>query len=276
MKVGAVYKQLQGQFGPQGWWPLIDENLIVRHSGRKPKTDSERFEVICGAILTQNTNWYPNVVRALQQLAIGRQLTEKEQEALKQAEITAGEYLQENKRKLNDNVLTQNTNWKNVEKALYMLSKHKLIDPRKIKMVDHESLATCIRSSGYYNQKAERLKAAADFFLKNDSPNRDQLLAIKGIGPETADSILLYAYGQPVFVIDAYTKRIFERLGYRLKKYEEWQNLFMDSLPKDPSIYNEYHALLVELGKNYCRTKPVCKGCPVKRFCKSYINKTFK
>lgn len=165
-------------------------------------------------------------------------------------------------------ILTQNTNWKNVEKALYNLSKNNLISIKKIKKIKQEKLAELIRSAGYYNQKAERLKIIAEFLSKNQSPTREQLLQVKGIGPETADSILLYAYNKPFFVIDAYTKRIFERLGYKAKDYDEWQKLFMDNLPKDIRLFNEYHALLVELGKNRCKKKPICEGCPIDKFCK--------
>ena len=106
------------------------------------------------------------------------------------------------------------------------------------------------------------------FLLKNKAPTREQLLKVKGIGPETADSILLYAFDRPVFVIDAYTKRIFERLGYKAKDYDGWQRLFMDNLLKDSKLFNEYHALLVELGKNHCKKKPICKECPIQKFCK--------
>ena len=98
---------------------------------------------------------------------------------------------------------------------------------------------------------------------------RKKLLEIKGIGPETADSILLYAFNKPIFVVDAYTKRIFNRLGCKEKTYEEFQKLFMDNLEKDQKLFNEYHALLVELGKNHCRKKPLCRECPLNSMCKN-------
>lgn len=213
-KIEEIYNLLLKKFGHQGWWPLTIEDYESKHHAGKPKTSKHRFEIVIGAILTQNTNW------------------------------------------------------KNVEKALYNLSKNNLIDIDKIKKIKKEKLAGLIKPAGYYNQKAERLKIVADFLSKNKNPTRKQLLAVKGIGPETADSILLYAYNKPFFVIDAYTKRIFERLGYKAKNYDEWQKLFMDNLPKDTKLFNEYHALLVELGKNYCKKKPVCDKCPIKEMCK--------
>jgi endonuclease-3 related protein len=142
-------------------------------------------------------------------------------------------------------------------------------------------LAGLIRPSGYYNVKARRLKAFLDFFFKEYKGNlslmrladsrrlRRRLLSVKGIGQETADSILLYALGKPVFVVDAYTKRMLSRHGLTGKKasYEEVQNLFMRNLKKDVKLFNEYHALLVRLGKDFCR-KAACRpqGCPLRDF----------
>ncbi len=177
-------------------------------------------------------------------------------------------------------ILTQNTAWKNVEVAIENLNKENLIDIRKIKKIDKKKLARLIKSSGYYNQKAVKLKIFAkylaenykgnlkEFFKKDTEKLRDELLSIKGIGPETADSIILYAAEKPIFVIDAYTKRIFKRLGYKEETYEELQNLFMENLEKDAKLFNEYHALLVELGKNICKTEPLCDKCPLKDLCK--------
>jgi endonuclease-3 related protein len=267
-KLFQIYNILLRMHGSQGWWPLLDDKLVCRHTGRAPKTDNERFEIICGAVLTQNTNWYPNVTRALQQLALGREFKKEEQEVIKKAEISAGEISRRQQNTTKSDILTQNTNWKNVEKALYNLSKNNLINIDKIKKIKKEKLAKLIRPAGYYNQKAERLKLIADFISKNPSPAREQLLNVKGIGPETADSILLYAYNKPFFVIDAYTKRIFQRLGYKADDYEEWQKQFTNNLPKNTEIFNEYHALLVELGKNHCKKKPICIKCPVKEMCK--------
>jgi len=173
--------------------------------------------------------------------------------------------------------LTQNTNWKNVEKALYNLAKNKLLNIERINKTKKEKLAQLIRPAGYYNQKSERLKIIAKFLTKNPIKKlnklpvkelRKKLLDIKGIGPETADSIILYVFEKPIFVIDAYTKRIFSRLGYKAKNYDEWQSLFHKSLKKDLNSFKEYHALIVELGKNYCKSRPFCESCIIKGICK--------
>ena len=158
------------------------------------------------------------------------------------------------------------------------MNKKDLIDINKILKIDHDELAQTIKSSGYFNQKAKSLKHIAEFLKKTSlrklekielETARQLLLNIKGIGNETADSILLYALDKQIFVIDAYTKRIFSRLGFVNPdaEYEEVQKMFMDNLPRDTNMFNEYHALLVELGKNHCKTKPVCEGCPIKESC---------
>ena len=194
--------------GPQGWWP-----------GRT------RFEVIVGAILTQNTSW-TNVARAIQRLRRQRALT------------------------------TQ---------ALAALSRARL--------------AQLIRSSGYYNVKAGRVKRFLGFlqdryglslsrmFARRPSNLREELLAVPGIGPETADSILLYAGGVPIFVVDAYTRRILSRHSIVAPDatYDEIQALFTGALPPNATHYNEYHALLVAVGKTYCRPIPRCDACPLRR-----------
>jgi endonuclease-3 related protein len=204
-KIQSIYKILYKEYGPQNWWPT--------------STDNKQFEVIIGAILTQNTSW------------------------------------------------------NNVEKALINLEKEHLISIDRIKSTRVDKLARLIKPSGYYNQKAERLKIAADFFSKNRSPTRQQLLDVKGIGPETADSILLYAFNKPVFVVDAYTKRIFSRIGMCKDRcdYNELQDIFHKSLPKSPKLFNEYHALIVELAKQNCTKKPSCDKCPISKICKKLI-----
>ena len=228
-KINLVYDILYKSFGHQGWWPLTLKGYESKHYSGRPQKDKHRFEIIIGAILTQNTNW------------------------------------------------------KNVEKALYNLSKNGLID---IKKINQKKLGELIKPAGYFNQKAERLKIISDYILKNYNGNvnrffnknnnfskkglvelREELLKIKGIGPETADSIILYAAEKPIFVIDAYTKRIFERLGFKAKDYNAWQKLFMDNLKKEVDVFKEYHALIVELGKNYCKTKPECGKCPLGKLC---------
>jgi endonuclease-3 related protein len=174
-------------------------------------------------------------------------------------------------------ILTQNTNWGNVEKAIANLKTEDVLTPRRINDITLLRLSRLIRPSGFYNQKARRLKAFSRFLIdryggsiaklrrEETAKLREELLALDGIGPETADSILLYALGKPAFVVDAYTRRIFSRHGFLSEKrgYEDWQKLFTDNLPRDVSLYNEYHALIVRLAKTFCRVKPVCGGCPL-------------
>lgn len=162
-------------------------------------------------------------------------------------------------------ILTQNTNWKNVEKSIKNLKENNMLDKNTIKRINITKLAALIRSSGYYKQKAKKLKEFVSF---KGEINRENLLSIWGIGPETADSILLYAYNKPVFVVDAYTKRIFSRLGTKLDSYNEYQKFFHKNLPKDYKLFNEYHALLVELAKKHCKTIPICDNCPLNKECK--------
>ena len=173
-------------------------------------------------------------------------------------------------------ILTQNTAWKNVAKAIENLKQKDLLHPKKMNLVNEKSLALAIRSSGYYNMKAKKLKAFLNFFyeeyqgsikkMKRESLEilREKLLNVHGIGPETADSILLYALEKPSFVVDAYTKRIFSRHDLFSEKisYDEVRNLFMKNLEKDSYLYNEYHALIVYIGHHYCKTNPLCEKCP--------------
>ncbi|MGQ9569236.1 MAG: endonuclease III domain-containing protein [Thermodesulfovibrionales bacterium] len=174
-------------------------------------------------------------------------------------------------------ILTQNTNWGNVEKAIDNLKKGKALNPKNIFEMKTETLASLIRPTGYFNVKAKRLKAFISFLMneyhgslkrmKEEDMHilRSKLLHINGIGPETADSIILYALDKPVFVVDSYTKRVLSRHGLIEfeKSYEDFQELFYSSLKRDVKLFNEYHALLVKLGKTHCRKKPLCKGCPL-------------
>lgn len=152
-------------------------------------------------------------------------------------------------------ILTQSTSWKNVEKAIYNLKKNDLLNPKAIIEKDSETIKHAIKSVGYYNKKYERLVEISKFYLslKDRMPTRHELLSVKGIGKETADSILLYAHREPIFVVDAYTTKILLNLKLIKKnaKYEEIQKLFMDNLPRDFKIYQEYHALLVEHAKRH-------------------------
>lgn len=176
-------------------------------------------------------------------------------------------------------VLTQNTNWANVEKAIANLKAQKLLSLSALAKAKADQVAKCIRPSGYYNQKAERLilvsKALTGYKMpESQAEFRIFLLSLKGIGPETADSILLYAYGIPYFVVDAYTTRIFSRLGWcqTENRYNDVQNLFMRHLQRDALLYNEYHALLVRLAKINCRKQPLCRTCPLQELCNYAIN----
>ncbi|MFH1202498.1 MAG: endonuclease III domain-containing protein [Candidatus Omnitrophota bacterium] len=202
-----IYERLYKKFGPQHWWPA----------------DSP-FEVMVGAILTQNTNWA------------------------------------------------------NVERAIRNLKKEKVLTAQKLKEINIKSLARLIRPAGYFNVKARRLKNFIDFIFSKYKGDlrllkkvdiwqlRTELLQVKGIGAETADSILLYALDAPIFVIDAYTKRIL--LRHRLIEedtgYSQVQDLFMNNLESDAKLFNEFHALIVRLGKEICKTKPNCCVCPLK------------
>ncbi len=203
-----IYELLYAAFGPQHWWP-----------GETP------FEVITGAILTQNTSWA------------------------------------------------------NVEKAIKNLKSAEQLTPGALHRINLSHLAELIRPAGYYNVKAKRLKSFMDWFFENydgalaglERVNTDQLraelLAVKGIGRETADSILLYALGRPVFVVDAYTARITVRHGLIEPDadYEQLRELFESNLPRDTQLFNEYHALLVRAAKEFCKPKAKCPGCPLEK-----------
>ena len=207
-RLNEIYKLLFERFGPQHWWP-----------GQSP------FEIIVGAILTQNTNWT------------------------------------------------------NVEKAINNLKAAKLLTPEKMHNLDISELAQLIRPAGYFNIKAKRLKNFIEWLFKNHDGRleklenirteqlREELLAIKGVGPETADSILLYALDMPIFVVDAYTARIAARHGLIEAgcDYGQLQDLFQTNLPQDVKLFNEYHALFVRLGKEFCNPKPKCPGCPLEK-----------
>lgn len=174
-------------------------------------------------------------------------------------------------------ILTQNTNWGNVEKAINNLKSHKTFNAKTLHKMQEKQLADLIKPTGYFNVKAKRLKEFLSFLTKHYKGSmkkmkaedrrslREKFLNVNGIGPETADSILLYALEKPVFVIDAYTKRIMQRHKFVSKKatYHELQELFHKNLPQNTKLYNEYHALFVRLGKDYCKTKPKCGGCPL-------------
>jgi endonuclease-3 related protein len=172
-------------------------------------------------------------------------------------------------------ILTQTTAWSNVVKAIENLRSAGKLTPEALQSLSALELAELIRPCGYYNIKARRVKAFVDWLGKEYDGSleklfeddikdlRPRLLAVYGIGEETADSILLYAGEKPVFVIDAYTRRVIDRLGFSpdSHSYSAYQGLFMENLPTDVQLFNEYHALLVNLGKRVCRTKPLCQDC---------------
>lgn len=230
-----LYKILLNHFGNQDWWPF-DRTYHKRNGS------DQRFEIMIGAILTQNTAW------------------------------------------------------SNVEKALLNLKKNKSLTVRKIVDMPLEKLKVMIQPSGFFNQKAIRLKILASYIYENYDGSldkfferdlqdiRNELLSLNGIGPETADSILLYAGNLPIFVVDAYTKRICKRIPLQPKdgSYDEIQQYFKSELSKNlpekdmVPLYKELHALIVELAKNYCKTKPSCDNCPLKKDCRfSLSQKSF-
>jgi len=177
-------------------------------------------------------------------------------------------------------ILTQNTSWNNVEKAIENLKKRGILNIEALNGIPISELAEEIRPAGYFNIKAARLKNLIKFIVERydgDIPMllmeksdtlRECLLSIKGVGPETADSILLYAVERPVFVIDTYTHRILNRHGLAddQASYYELQELFTDNLAEDTGLFNEFHALIVRIGKEYCRRKPLCNICPLEKW----------
>ncbi len=225
-----IYELLEAAYGYQGWWPLLsrasspgydDQGYLVGRDRRGGLTSSQRFEIVVGAILTQNTSW------------------------------------------------------ENAMRALMALRASGLMGPRSILSTDPGRLPAIIRSSGYYNQKATKLRSVSEFLLRGNrlaqrkAPDRESLLSIWGLGEETVDSILLYAFGSPVFVADAYARRLLARLGIADERasYGSIQRLFENAVPPDPELLGEYHALIVRHAKAHCRKKPVCSGCPLRSRC---------
>jgi len=205
-------------------------------------------------------------------------------------------------------VLTQNTNWSNVDKALDNMKANKITSVSKVLYCDGDMLEQAVRPSGFYRQKAGRLKELAEFVADfggfrefSRTVMRKELLGVKGLGPETVDSIMLYALGRPVFVVDAYTKRVFTRFGFALgsqhaaagpkrrnfsrsapqmqksEEYELWRWFFESTLPKGDDrekqvkMYKEFHALIVELAKRHCKAKPACARCPLEPECRKHF-----
>jgi endonuclease-3 related protein len=181
-------------------------------------------------------------------------------------------------------ILTQNTAWTNVEKAIAALKAADLLNFEGLSGVEPARLAELIRPAGYFNVKSQRLKDFVAWLEERHNGSleamfngewqelREELLKVRGIGPETCDSILLYAGHKPTFVVDAYTRRLFHRLGLLAAdaSYDETRRFFMNNLPNDAALFNEYHALIVEECKTYCRVRPLCAECPLARRCPYY------
>jgi endonuclease-3 related protein len=222
-----IYKELYDLYGPQGWWPLMDletekqDKIGAIHGYHPlnydlPETPEQRYEIILGAILTQNTSW------------------------------------------------------NSAEKALLNLKELDVMYPQKLLAMDDNILKKAIRCAGFLNQKSVYLREISLFFIDLDGqiPTRKKLLKVKGVGNETADSILLYAFNQSEFVVDAYTWRIFSNLDFVDEKisYMNLKNLFEENLPLDVPIYQEYHALIVEHAKRYYQKKPYGVYDPLKEY----------
>jgi len=186
-------------------------------------------------------------------------------------------------------ILTQSAAWGNVEKAIANLRAAEALSPRALRRLPLSKLATLVHPCGYYNAKALKLKSFAywlgnhydddldKLFANNTDDLRQQLLSIHGIGQETADSIILYAANKPIFVIDAYTRRIINRIGLAPDRnsYAAYQALFMEHLPPDAELFNEYHALLVCQGKNVCRSRSLCQQCCLSDMCHLFAATSF-
>lgn len=184
-------------------------------------------------------------------------------------------------------ILTQSAAWTNVEKAITNLKEAGVLTPGKMGELSPDELAVLIRPSGYYNAKAVKLKSFLSWLKQYYADDlsrlltqetrllRDQLLSVHGIGEETADSIMLYAIGKPVFVIDAYTKRITGRIGILpgTATYGTFQKFFMNNLPSDAGLFNEFHALFVALGKHNCRKQPLCSKCCLGDVCQLNLSR---
>ena len=185
-------------------------------------------------------------------------------------------------------VLTQAASWVNVESALANLRSAGALTPRAIRAIQQDELARLVHPSGYYNAKARKLKALAEYIGERFDDDldamahedvdtlRNDLLGVYGIGEETADDILLYAMGKPSFVVDAYTRRLFWWLGLAPAKgsYAGYRAPFMQHLPKDPRLFGEYHALVVRHGKEICKKEPVCEGCCLLEVCPTGQDRT--
>lgn len=225
-----LYKKLYSAYGPQGWWPIINRR-------NNPGFNGEGYHPGIYVVPTEREDLFYIITGA---------------------------------------VLTQNTSWKNVQTVLNTMYERGVSSPEKVLSLSDEELSFLIKSSGYYNQKTKKLKILFEFLLKNTGlqqdkpPKREELLSLWGIGPETADSILLYGYGIKLFVVDAYTRRLLARfwLCATIKNYDIIAEMFTEALKNAPvSCYNEFHALIVEHAKRHCGSLPQCGDCPLEQLC---------
>lgn len=225
-----IHRLLEAAYGFQGWWPL---------SGRAGRAgyDAEGYCIDRSAVAPLSND--------------------------ERVEIALGA------------ILTQNTAWENARRAIASLRSSGLASLEALHSAEQSVLAEAIRASGYFNQKAKKIMLIAEFFARrvaddrSGAPTRAELLAIWGVGPETADSVLLYAYNEPYFVADAYARRVFGRVGVSegARSYEGLQRICHESLPRDPAVYGEYHALLVRHARTHCLKTPHCEGCPLAAVC---------
>jgi endonuclease III related protein len=229
--IPLVYRRLYRFHGPQGWWPIVNPRTLgSEYHLNAPRHSSDFFEIVIGAILTQNIAW------------------------------------------------------KNVDRAIYELKRHEALDPLSLRKMRIGKLGMLIRPTGYYNQKAKKIKNFLAWYGSYDydcrtlrhadtETLRGELLSINGIGPETADSILLYALNKRIFVVDAYTHRIFSRIGLLKGKsgYHDVQELFHGQFRGSVDEYKDYHALIVAHGKDFCRKKPRCEACCLSDICEKRI-----
>lgn len=270
-KIKQLYEELLRTYGLQGWWPVktacqySESQLVVQ--GTRTQSMARRNERSQTTTGEQGLKMKTALGKKDYRLQTKQTKTTDEVEETKESKgYHPGKYDyprtdEERFEICIGAILTQNTAWKNVEKAISNLyEKIGKITPEKILALKQEELAKIIKAAGYYNQKSTYLHHFANYYqrARGTTPTREELLALKGIGKETADSILLYAYQQPTFIIDTYTKRILIKHGYANERsnYDEMQQLFLKQLPKDVNIYQEYHALLVEHAKKHYQKKP--------------------
>lgn len=261
-EVMRIYRMLLEGYGEQGWWPI--GGAYSPEFKRRGKDDAERLEICIGAILAQNTSWL-NAQKAVLRLREAGLLGSPEDEGPAHSGERGGEGengAEEAER--NPEPETGNGMGEAACKGAGVAAGEG--GGGALARIGEAELAELIRSAGYYNVKARKIR---EFLGYSGEASREGLLSVWGLGEETVDSMLLYAYDVPVFVVDAYAKRVFSRLGLcgEGASYGEVQGLFHSSLPREAALFNEYHALIVEHAKRHCRVKPLCGGCPLGGIC---------